>query len=158
MSPRRKLRLLTVCGILAGVAVTLALVLYALRSGIDLFYTPTEILFGKHETQQKPSPGEQLRIGGLVMPGTIKRDLHTLNITFRVYDGKNSVQVNYTGILPDLFREGQGVVAQGVFKGNGVITAQQVLAKHDENYTPPDITDGLTEKARQSLQQGSITP
>lgn len=143
MNNRRKIRLLTVCSLLCLGAITIALVLYALRSGIDLFYTPTEILQGKYKQKQKPVPGQRLRVGGLVMPGSIHRDAQSLRVSFRIYDGGNNVQINYNGILPDLFREKQGVVAQGIYEGNGVISAQQILAKHDENYTPPEITDSL---------------
>jgi len=158
MLPRRKIRLLAVCGILTGVAITLALVIYALRTGIDLYYTPSEVLLGKQGTHQRPFPGQRLRIGGLVVPGSVKRNLHNLKISFRLSDGKNSVLVNYAGILPDLFREGQGIVAQGILHGKDVIDAQEVLAKHDEKYTPPAVTDGLTAEARRTLKQGNATP
>ncbi|HAV1788636.1 TPA: cytochrome c maturation protein CcmE [Enterobacter hormaechei subsp. xiangfangensis] len=158
MLQHRKVRLLTVCAIVFGVAITLALALYALRSSIDLFYTPTEILQGKHDSHQKPSPGQHLRVGGLVMPGSVKRDPHNVNVAFRLYDGKNNVLIYYTGILPDLFREGQGVVAQGIFMGKGVIQAQDVLAKHDENYTPPEIANSLTSKARNEMYKRRTVP
>ncbi|MGR7122163.1 cytochrome c maturation protein CcmE [Klebsiella aerogenes] len=144
MNNRRRIRLLTVCCLLCVGTIIIALILYALRSGIDLFYTPTEILQGKYEQKQKPVPGQRLRVGGLVMPGSIHRDVQSLRVSFRIYDGRNNVQINYNGILPDLFREKQGVVAQGIYEGNGVISAQQILAKHDENYTPPEITDSLS--------------
>lgn len=144
MNLRRKNRLWVALTILAGLTLTTALVLYALRSSIDLFYTPGEILYGKRETQQRPEPGQRLRVGGMVMPGSVKRDPNSLRVSFSIYDAEGSVDVSYDGILPDLFREGQGVVAQGVLDGERHITAQQVLAKHDENYTPPEVKNAMT--------------
>ncbi|PLL99558.1 cytochrome c maturation protein CcmE, partial [Klebsiella michiganensis] len=113
MNLRRKNRLWVALTILAGLTLTTALVLYALRSSIDLFYTPGEILYGKRETQQRPEPGQRLRVGGMVMPGSVKRDPNSLRVSFSIYDAEGSVDVSYDGILPDLFREGQGVVVQG---------------------------------------------
>lgn len=113
MNIRRKNRLWIACAVLAGLALTIGLVLYALRSNIDLFYTPGEILYGKRETQQMPEVGQRLRVGGMVMPGSVQRDPDSLKVTFTIYDAEGSVDVSYEGILPDLFREGQGVVVQG---------------------------------------------
>ena len=144
MNIRRKNRLWIACAVLAGLALTISLVLYALRSNIDLFYTPGEILYGKRETQQMPEVGQRLRVGGMVMPGSVKRDPQSLKVTFSIYDAEGVVDVTYEGILPDLFREGQGAVAQGILDGERHITAQQVLAKHDENYTPPEIHNAMT--------------
>ncbi len=108
MNLRRKNRLWVVCAVLAGLALTTALVLYALRANIDLFYTPGEILYGKRETQQLPAVGQRLRVGGMVMPGSVRRDPDSLKVNFSLYDAEGSVTVSYEGILPDLFREGQG--------------------------------------------------
>ncbi|EOX8434930.1 cytochrome c maturation protein CcmE, partial [Salmonella bongori] len=130
MNIRRKNRLWIACGILAGLALTLALILYALRSNIDLFYTPGEILYGKRETQQMPETGQRLRVGGMVMPGSVRRDPDSLKVNFSIYDAEGSVTVSYEGILPDLFREGQGVVVQGTLEKGNHIQAQEVLAKH----------------------------
>ena len=107
MNIRRKNRLWIACAVLAGLALTIGLVLYALRSNIDLFYTPGEILYGKRETQQMPEVGQRLRVGGMVMPGSVQRDPNSLKVTFTIYDAEGSVDVSYEGILPDLFREGQ---------------------------------------------------
>lgn len=134
MNIRRKNRLWIACAVLAGLALTITLVLYALRSNIDLFYTPGEILYGKRETQQMPEVGQRLRVGGMVMPGSVKRDPQSLKVNFSIYDAEGVVDVTYEGILPDLFREGQGVVVQGELDGKSC-TGQEVLAKHDENYT-----------------------
>ncbi|EDP8647584.1 cytochrome c maturation protein CcmE [Salmonella bongori] len=148
MNIRRKNRLWVACGILAGLALTLALILYALRSNIDLFYTPGEILYGKRETQQMPETGQRLRVGGMVMPGSVRRDPDSLKVNFSIYDAEGSVTVSYEGILPDLFREGQGVVVQGTLEKGNHIQAQEVLAKHDENYTPPEVEKAMQENHR----------
>ena len=139
MNIRRKNRLWIACAVLAGLALTIGLVLYALRSNIDLFYTPGEILYGKRETQQMPEVGQRLRVGGMVMPGSVQRDPNSLKVTFTIYDAEGSVDVSYEGILPDLFREGQGIVAQGVLIDEKTMKAHEVLAKHDENYVPPEL-------------------
>ena len=143
MNTRRKNRLLVASAILAGLGLATALVMYALRSNIDLFYTPSEILNGKGESQQKPTPGQRLRVGGMVMPGSVRRDPNTLAVSFKLYDARGVVSVSFEGILPDLFREGQGVVAQGVLAAGNQVIAKEVLAKHDEKYTPPEIEDAM---------------
>ena len=145
MNIRRKNRLWVALAVLAGLTLTTALVLYALRSSIDLFYTPGEILYGKRETQQRPERGQRLRVGGMVAPGSVKRDANSLQVSFSIYDAEGSVDVSYEGILPDLFREGQGVVAQGVLGEGNVVNAREVLAKHDEKYTPPEVADAMKE-------------
>lgn len=116
MNLRRKNRLWVVCAVLAGLGLTTALVLYALRANIDLFYTPGEILYGKRETQQLPAAGQRLRVGGMVMPGSVRRDPDSLKVNFSLYDAEGSVTVSYEGILPDLFREGQGVVCRAPWR------------------------------------------
>ncbi|MBP6123570.1 MULTISPECIES: cytochrome c maturation protein CcmE [Providencia] len=148
MNIRRKNRLWLICSIIVGVGLTLALILYALRSSIDLFYTPGEIIYGKRETQQLPEVGQRLRVGGMVMPGTVVRDPESLKVTFTVYDAEAEIDVSYDGILPDLFREGQGVVVQGELEENNHVLAKEVLAKHDENYTPPEIEQAMQENHR----------
>ncbi|MEI9540051.1 cytochrome c maturation protein CcmE [Enterobacter cancerogenus] len=145
MNPRRKVRLWLACGVIGGLALTAGLVMYALSSNIDLFYTPGEVIYGKRENGQKPEPGQRLRIGGMVMPGSVKRDDETLDVTFKLYDARGVVEVSYTGILPALFREGQGVVAQGTLQDGTHIRAKEVLAKHDENYTPPEVKEAMEE-------------
>ncbi|MCZ4060588.1 cytochrome c maturation protein CcmE [Pantoea sp. LMR881] len=143
MNIRRRNRLIVVMAVLVGLGVATALVMYALRSNIDLFYTPSEILYGKGETHQKPEPGQRLRVGGMVMPGSVKRDAKTLAVSFKLYDANGVVSVSFEGILPDLFREGQGVVAQGVLEKGNLVNAKEVLAKHDEKYTPPEIENAM---------------
>jgi len=129
--------------ILLGLGLATALVMYALRSNIDLFYTPGEILYGKGEAHEKPEAGQRLRVGGMVMPGSVRRDPKTLAVSFKLYDARGVVSVSFEGILPDLFREGQGVVAQGVLAAGNQVLAKEVLAKHDEKYTPPEIEDAM---------------
>jgi cytochrome c-type biogenesis protein CcmE len=152
---RRRNRLYAVLAILIGLSLATALVMYALRSNIDLFYTPSEILYGKGEAHEIPEPGQRLRVGGMVMPGSVKRDPNTLAVSFKLYDANGVVSVSFEGILPDLFREGQGVVAQGVLESGNRITAKEVLAKHDEKYTPPEIEDAMKKNHNgpQSLYQ-----
>ncbi|WAT01544.1 cytochrome c maturation protein CcmE [Rouxiella chamberiensis] len=143
MNPRRKNRMYLALIVLVGLGLATTLVMYALRSNIDLFYTPSEILQGKGQDHEMPTVGQRLRIGGMVMPGSVKRDDKTLEVHFKIYDARGAIAVTYYGILPDLFREGQGVVAQGVMEANNVVMAKQVLAKHDENYVPPEVKDAM---------------
>ena len=141
MNPRRKQRL-TVVGIIGFLVVSaIGLMLYALNDSIDLFYTPSEIIDGKNG--QKPQVGQRLRIGGMVVPGSVKRDQESLAVSFDLIDTGPTVTVTYTGILPDLFREGQGIVATGVLTGEKNIKAQEVLAKHDEEYMPPELAEKM---------------
>ncbi|MEN4602640.1 cytochrome c maturation protein CcmE [Pantoea agglomerans] len=143
MNTRRRNRLYAAVAILLGLGLATALVMYALRSNIDLFYTPSEILYGKGEAHEKPEAGQRLRVGGMVMPGSVRRDPNTLAVSFKLYDARGVVSVSFEGILPDLFREGQGVVAQGVLAAGNQVIAKEVLAKHDEKYTPPEIEDAM---------------
>lgn len=144
MNPRRKSRLKVVLGILSGVAVAAGLTLYALSQNIDLFYTPSEIVYGKNDDPKtKPTVGQRIRVGGMVVEGTVKRDDKTLKVVFDLNDIGPSITVEYEGILPDLFREGQGIVAQGVLIEPTRLKASEVLAKHDENYMPPELGDQM---------------
>ncbi|WP_434774029.1 cytochrome c maturation protein CcmE [Pantoea agglomerans] len=155
MNTRRRNRLYAAVAILLGLGLATALVMYALRSNIDLFYTPGEILYGKGEAHEKPEAGQRLRVGGMVMPGSVRRDPNTLAVSFKLYDARGVVSVSFEGILPDLFREGQGVVAQGVLAAGNQVIAKEVLAKHDEKYTPPEIEDAMKSNhtSPQSLYQ-----
>jgi cytochrome c-type biogenesis protein CcmE len=136
---RRQKRLAVIVGGLAILALAAGLVLYALRDSIVFFYTPSEI------TEKNVKPGTRLRLGGLVEKGSISNAGGT-TVSFVVTDTIKSLNVSYTGQLPDLFREGQGVVAEGVLNAGGVFVADTVLAKHDENYMPKDVADRLKEK------------
>ena len=140
MNPRRKSRLSIIILVLAGVVIATTLVLYALRQNIDLFYTPSEVVYGKEDKADlKPEVGQRIRVGGMVVAGTVQRDPKSLKVWFDLNDIGPSISVEYEGILPDLFREGQGIVAQGVLKEPTLLEATEVLAKHDENYVPPDL-------------------
>ncbi|CAB0149451.1 Cytochrome c-type biogenesis protein CcmE [Pseudidiomarina piscicola] len=143
MNPRRKKRLTWALGLIAGVAVAFSIILYALSQNIDLFYTPSEVVEGKGNDLVKPQVGQRLRIGGMVVEGSVKRDPDTLEVEFMVTDIGPEVKVLYTGILPDLFREGQGIVAQGVMVEPRVLKATEVLAKHDEEYMPPELAEQM---------------
>nr|WP_297350918.1 cytochrome c maturation protein CcmE [uncultured Caldimonas sp.] len=140
MSPRQR-RAVLVLGLLAAVGVAAALVLNALRSNMVFYYSPSQVA-------AKEAPvGRAFRVGGLVAPGSVRRD--GLVVHFVVTDMAQAMPVRYQGLLPDLFREGKGVVAQGRVAGDGVFVAQEVLAKHDENYMPPEAADAL-ERARKA--------
>jgi len=131
-SPTRRRRLLWIAAIALAVSGTAYGVIRAFNDNMVFFYTPTQILAG-----EAPS-GRSLRIGGMVEAGSIEREPGTLNIRFRITDQDKTIPVTYTGVVPDLFREGKGAVAQGELKG-GVFVASEILAKHDENYMPPKL-------------------
>ncbi|MCK6262689.1 cytochrome c maturation protein CcmE [Vibrio sp. ZSDE26] len=150
MTPRRKKRLGIVLAIFFGIATTVGLMLYALNQNMDLFYTPTEIVNGKPDGT-KPEVGQRLRIGGMVVPGSVSRDSQSLRVSFDLNDVGPKVTVVYDGILPDLFREGQGIVAQGVLLDATTIEAFEVLAKHDEDYVPTEIAEAM-KKTHEPLQ------
>ena len=141
MNPRRQKRLLVVSAIVLTIATAISLTLYALSQNIDLFYTPSEIISGKNG--QVPEVGQRLRIGGMVVPGSVKRDQQTLAVSFDLVDTGPAVTVSFHGILPDLFREGQGIVATGTLTQSNHIEAHEVLAKHDEEYMPPELAEKM---------------
>jgi cytochrome c-type biogenesis protein CcmE len=134
---------------LAVLATAVALVLYALSSNIVFFFTPTQV--ARNEAPQ----GRAFRIGGLVEPDSVKRD--GLDVRFKVTDGAQAIPVVYRGTLPDLFKEGKGVVAQGQLGTDGVFKAAEVLAKHDENYMPPEAAEAL-KQAGHPMQSGTVKP
>lgn len=140
MTPRRRQRLILVGLMLCGVGAAVAFGLNAFRQNIMLFHSPTDIASGAVEE------GRRFRIGGMVVDGSVLRDGEDLNVRFEVTDTAEQVPVVFNGILPDLFREGQGIVAMGKLDGQGVFVADEVLAKHDENYMPPEVAEAL-EKA-----------
>ncbi|MBC8035633.1 MAG: cytochrome c maturation protein CcmE [Rhizobiales bacterium] len=136
---RKQKRLSVILAGLAVLGVAAGLVLFALRDTIVFFYTPSEI------SEKGVQPGQRLRLGGLVEKGSWKKSEGTLN-SFTVTDTIKTLPVTYNGQLPDLFREGQGVVAEGMLNATGIFVADTVLAKHDENYMPRDLADKLKEK------------
>ena len=139
MNPVRKKRLYIVLAILAGVGIAVALALSALQQNINLFYTPTQIADGEAPVDTR------IRAGGMVADGSLKRTGDSLDVEFVVTDFANNVTIRYRGILPDLFREGQGIVALGKLNAEGELIADEVLAKHDEKYMPPEVTKALEE-------------
>ena len=136
MKPRYR-RLGWIAGGLAALGIAAALVLNAFRSNLVFFYTPTQI------AAQEAPQGRAFRVGGLVEPGSLAREPNTLTVRFRVTDTAQTIPVSYTGLLPDLFKEGKGVVAQGSLGADGTFHATEVLAKHDENYMPPAAADAV---------------
>ncbi|MFT6327790.1 MAG: cytochrome c-type biogenesis protein CcmE [Crocinitomicaceae bacterium] len=140
MHPQRKQKLLIILFMVGGVALAVGLMLVALKENINLFYTPQQISDGEAPINRT------IRAGGMVVEGSVKRAKDDLTVMFDVTDTKAEVTIRYTGILPDLFREGQGIVALGQINEQGQFVASEVLAKHDENYMPPEVAAAL-EKA-----------
>jgi cytochrome c-type biogenesis protein CcmE len=133
----RKQRRLSLIGAALGVlALAVALVLFALKDSIVFFNSPTDVV------EKHVKPGMRIRIGGLVKEGSVQRG-DSLAVRFEVTDGRSTIPVAYQGLLPDLFREGQGVVAEGALDGSGTLRADSVLAKHDETYMPKEVADAL---------------
>ena len=137
LNAKRKRRLMVVGLLVVGVAIAAALALSAFRENLLYFYSPTEVLAGKAPA------GHKFRLGGLVVEGSVKREPADLTVNFGLTDTASEIQVSYSGILPDLFREGQGIVAHGRLNDAGVFVADEVLAKHDENYMPPEVAAAL---------------
>lgn len=137
MRAKRKQRLIFIVILLVGFSCAAALGLYAMRQNIMLFHTPSEVNSGEVATDKL------FRIGGLVVKGSVVKGNDGLTTEFNLTDTMDTVEVRFTGLLPDLFREGQGIVAQGKLNDAGVFVAQEVLAKHDENYMPPEVAAAL---------------
>lgn len=137
MNPVRKRKLFFFLFALAVLAVVSALILYALRQNINLFYSPSQV------KTAEISPKTRIRVGGMVEKNSVLRDKESLFVTFKLTDYKNTIEVSYKGILPDLFREEQGIVALGHLKDKQHFVADEVLAKHDENYMPPEVKQTL---------------
>jgi cytochrome c-type biogenesis protein CcmE len=144
MHPIRKQRLLLV---IAGVVITsiaVGLMVYAMRENINLFYPPGKIASGEVPHNRN------IRGGGCVKPGSVVRSKENLDVSFIITDGTANVPVVFSGILPDLFAEGEAAVINGVIDEKGVFKAEQVLAKHDEKYTPPEVADAMKDKAKET--------
>jgi cytochrome c-type biogenesis protein CcmE len=146
MTPRKK-RIAIVFLIIIGMSVAAALILTAFEKNLLYFYSPTQIAAGE------APKARAFRVGGLVLVGSVERDPEGLDVRFVLTDTANQVTVAYEGILPDLFREGQGIVANGRLDKDNIFQAKEVLAKHDENYMPPEVADAL-EKAGADVQYG----
>ena len=137
MSPKQKQRLILVALLIVGLGSGIVLVLLALNENINLFFTPSQVVAGE------VAPDQRFRIGGMVTMGSVEKLEGELTVLFKLNDSAKEVQLEYAGILPDLFREGQGIVAEGKLNNEGVFIADQVLAKHDENYMPPEVEHAL---------------
>ncbi|PCC97432.1 cytochrome c maturation protein CcmE [Halopseudomonas pelagia] len=142
MHPQRKKKLLLILLVVFGVGIAVGLALTALQQNINLFYTPSQISAGE------APEGTRIRAGGMVVDGSLTRATDSLEVQFAVTDGDKQVLVAYSGILPDLFREGQGIVALGRLNEDGMLMADEVLAKHDEEYMPPEVAQAM-EKVNQ---------
>jgi cytochrome c-type biogenesis protein CcmE len=137
MTPKRKKRLILIVLMVAGVGVASGFALKAFNENLMFFYAPSAVVSG-----EAPA-GHPIRVGGLVTNGSVKRQEDGLTVKFDITDNVGTITVLYTGILPDLFREGQGIVAHGRLQDDGTFVADEVLAKHDENYMPPEVSDAL---------------
>lgn len=150
MRLRQKQRLALVALAILLVGGATGLVLAALQDKVAFFVTPTQI------AERSPEPGRRFRLGGLVVDGSIRRDTDG-SVSFAITDTAQQVQVTYHGLLPDLFRDGQGVVTDGVMRADGVFEASEVLAKHDENYMPKEVADALKQAGYWNQQPGEAT-
>lgn len=137
MNPVRKQRLIIVIMIVAGAAIATAFITYALRQNMNVFYTPSQITAGEAK------PGQTIRVGGLVVVGSVIKAKEGLGVSFDLTDNVSLVTVHFDGILPDLFREGQGILARGKLNVSNEVVALEVLAKHDENYMSPEVKAAL---------------
>ena len=149
MTPRRqRMVLAALVVVVVGLAVTLAL--RAFQDNLLFFYTPTQVAGG-----EAPA-GKKFRLGGLVQVGSVRREPGQLEVRFDVTDNAKTMTVAYAGVLPDLFRDGQGVIALGSLQSDGIFRADEVLAKHDENYMPPEVAESLAQKGHPSGQTGPV--
>ena len=141
MTPKRRKRLLLILLMISGVAVAAGFALKAFNENLMFFYTPSDVVAGEAPVNHL------IRVGGLVTNGSVQRQSDGLTVKFDVTDNAETITVQYTGILPDLFREGQGIVAHGRLNDDRLFIADEVLAKHDENYMPPEVADALNKTA-----------
>lgn len=137
MHPVRRQRLLLIVGAVVLLGIAVGLTAWALRENLNAFYAPADVVGGKAPQNRR------IRVGGLVVTGSLKRAPDSLHVEFDLTDGKGAFTVVYDGILPDLFREGQGILATGTLGADQRFTAEEILAKHDEKYMPPEVQDAL---------------
>ena len=149
MKPHRRKKLGIILFIATGLSVAIGLSLYALSSNIDLFFTPTQVAAGE------VTPGQRIRVGGMVKEGSVEHNQQDLQVRFIATDYSHDVDIYYSGILPDLFREGQGIVVEGAMGADGTFIASRVLAKHDENYMSPEVKAAMdAAELQRSMTQG----
>ena len=151
MTPRRK-RLFVVLAILGGVAASVSLAVMASRENIMFYYDPSQVATGQAPLQKR------FRVGGMVVKGSVQRKPGDLQVRFVLTDFAHQVPVEYTGVLPDLFREGQGIIAHGTIGSDGGFVADEVLAKHDEKYMPPEVAASLKQKSPSAASAGARAP
>ncbi len=149
MNPVRRRRLVIIAVLVLGIGTAVALALRAFQENLLYFYSPSQVAAGEAPANRP------FRIGGLVEPGSVERDPQSLAVAFTLTDTLQSVRVRYAGVLPDLFREGQGIVANGSLQADGTFLAAEVLAKHDENYMPPEVAKAL-EAAGRPIPHGAF--
>ncbi len=147
---RRSKRKVLIFAIVFGVALATVLGLTAFEENLLYFYSPTQVKAGE------APKAHSFRVGGLVVDGSVRREKDSLKIQFDVTDNSETMTVEYTGILPDLFREGQGIVAMGSLQPDGHFVAQEVLAKHDENYMPPEVAEALKAADKKARETGQL--
>ncbi|MCI0667357.1 MAG: cytochrome c maturation protein CcmE [Methylococcaceae bacterium] len=147
MKPVRKQRLVLIVLMVAGIAVAVGFALNAFNENLMFFFSPTQVVAGEAPRDHA------FRLGGMVVDGSVKRPGDDLLVRFDLTDFEEVVSVEYTGILPDLFREGQGIVSKGRLREDGIFVADEVLAKHDENYMPPEVADSLKKPSKPILPQ-----
>jgi len=135
-SKKHQTRAMIIVALILGIAMAIGLTLYALQQNINLFFTPSDLV-------QDAPKNQSIRMGGLVVPGSVVRSKTDLSVEFKLTDTKNEIKVHYTGILPDLFRENQGIVVLGKLQNDNSFIASEVLAKHDENYMPAEVVESL---------------
>ena len=152
MTPARSRKLVLLVLLVSVLAIATALVLYALRQNISLCSSPSQVAMGEAPANHS------IRVGGMVVPGSIIRNSNDLTVQFKITDYQHTIEVVYRGILPDLFREGQGIVAQGQLLDNQHVKATEVLAKHDEKYMPPEVKDALAKAALNRNENSKKAP
>lgn len=158
MNPAVRKRLILVCLFMLGVGLAGSLLVFAIGSNIDFFYTPRDIVHGKDGVI--PKVGQRIQLGGMVEPGSVERgstEDGSLSISFNVFDKDAKIHVTHIGTLPDLFAEGQSVVVKGVIHENNVVVADNILAKHDENYTPPEVEKAMQENHESKPEQKQVS-
>lgn len=149
---KRSKRKVLILGVVFGITLATVLGLTAFQENLQYFYTPTEVRAGK------APDNHSIRVGGLVVDGSVQRTQDSLKVRFDVTDNEESVTIEYTGILPDLFREGQGIIAIGRMQSDGTLLAQEVLAKHDENYMPPEVAAALEAAEKAAKERAAKQP
>jgi len=155
MTPKRRNRIVLIVLVLAGIGVASGFALKAFNENLMFFYQPSQVIAGEAPV------GRLIRVGGLVTTGSVQRQSDGLTVKFDITDNAETITVQYTGILPDLFREGQGIVAHGQLQNDQLFVADEVLAKHDENYMPPEVADALKkthEAGTASTSESGTTP